>query len=169
MEFQQKHLSKQEEKLVVSLLTLRFELTHQEFVHLRSQIETSSVPQWEGARCKPMSFTEQGVAMLSSVLRSKRAVHVNIEIRRAFVRLRQMLSANKELERKLADNILTAKRADPNATATASEAEIDARVAHLYELTEEEYSLILSALKLSNPFRVAALNFYRDIGKGVFK
>jgi hypothetical protein len=61
-----------------------------------------------------MSFTEQGVAMLSIVLRSKRTVHVNIEIMRAFVRLRQMLSANKELERKLADNTLTAKRADPN-------------------------------------------------------
>jgi hypothetical protein len=63
---------------------------------------TSSLPQWGGARYKPISFTEQGVAMLSSVLRSKRAVHVNIEIMRAFVRLRQMLSANKELERKLA-------------------------------------------------------------------
>ena len=80
-----------------------FELTHQEFVNLRSQIVTSSLPQWGGARYKPMSFTEQGVAMLSSVLRSKRAVHVNIEIMRAFVRLRQMLSANKELERKLAE------------------------------------------------------------------
>ena len=79
-----------------------FELTHQEFVNLRSQIVTSSLPQWGGARYKPMSFTEQGVAMLSSVLRSKRAVRVNIEIMRAFVRLRQMLSANKDLERKLA-------------------------------------------------------------------
>jgi type I restriction-modification system DNA methylase subunit len=70
---------------------------------------------------------------------------------------------------KLADNILTAKRADPNATATASEAEIDARVAHLYELTEEEYSLILNETKPPDPFRVAALNFYRDIAKGVLK
>ena len=65
-------------------------------------------------RYKPMAFTKQGVAMftplnaqpvelgLSSVLRSKRAVQVNIEIMRAFVRLRQMLSAHKDLERKLA-------------------------------------------------------------------
>ncbi|UCG81540.1 MAG: ORF6N domain-containing protein [Desulfobacterales bacterium] len=50
----------------------------------------------------PRAFTEQGVAMLSSVLRSKRAVQVNIEIMRAFVRLRQMLAAHKDLARKLA-------------------------------------------------------------------
>jgi len=49
-----------------------------------------------------MAFTEQGVAMLSSVLRSKRAVQVNIEIMRAFVRLRQMLDAHKDLRHKLA-------------------------------------------------------------------
>ena len=79
-----------------------FELTHLESANLRSQFVTSSSPQWGGARYKPMAFTEQGVAMLSSVLRSKRAVQVNIEIMRAFVRLRQMLSAHKDLERKLA-------------------------------------------------------------------
>ena len=49
------------------------------------------------------------------------------------------------------------------------EEEIEACVAHLYELTEEEYSLILSELKLPDPFRVAALNFYRDIAKGAIK
>jgi len=49
----------------------------------------------------PRAFTEQGVAMLSSVLNSERAIDVNIEIMRAFVRLRQMLSAHKDLERKL--------------------------------------------------------------------
>ena len=49
----------------------------------------------------PYVFTEQGVAMLSSVLNSDRAVHVNIEIMRAFVRLRQMLASNAELNRKL--------------------------------------------------------------------
>ncbi len=91
------------------------EPTHQEFIHLRPQIVTSSVPQRGEVRYKPMYFTEQGVAIFSSVLRSKQAVHLNIEIMRAFARLRQMLSANKEFERKLADNILTAKRADPNA------------------------------------------------------
>lgn len=51
----------------------------------------------------PYAFTEQGVAMLSSVLNSDRAVHVNIEIMRAFVKLRQMLASNAELSRKLAN------------------------------------------------------------------
>jgi len=76
-----------------------FQLTEKEFADLKSQIVTSS---WGGSRrAKPYAFTEQGVAMLSSVLNSKRAVHVNIEIMRAFVRLRQMLSAHKDLERRL--------------------------------------------------------------------
>lgn len=48
-------------------------------------------------------------------------------------------------------------------------AEIDASVAYIYELTEEEYSLILRELKLPDPFQVAALNFYRDIARGVLK
>ena len=77
-----------------------FQLTAEEFDDLKSQIVISS---WGGARrARPYAFTEHGVAMLSSVLRSKRAVQVNIEIMRAFVRLRQMLSAHKDLERKLA-------------------------------------------------------------------
>src|SRR5438445_691235 len=64
------------------------------------QIVTSS---WGGLRrAAPYAFTEQGVAMLSSVLRSKRAVLVNVEIMRAFVRLRQMLAAHADLARKLA-------------------------------------------------------------------
>ena len=67
--------------------------------NLRSQIATSS---WGGRRYLPYVFTEQGVAMLSSVLRSKRAIHVNVEIMRAFVRLRRMLASNEELARKLA-------------------------------------------------------------------
>jgi len=78
-----------------------FILTYQEVVNLRSQIVTSSSRQWGGRRYKPMVFTEQGVAMLSSVLRSKRAVQVNIEIMRAFVRLRGLLLAHKDLARKL--------------------------------------------------------------------
>jgi len=76
-----------------------FQLTEQEFNNLRSQIVTSS---WGGRRYPPYAFTEQGVAMLSSVLRSKRAVMVNVEIMRAFVRLRQMLASNADLARKLA-------------------------------------------------------------------
>jgi DNA-binding PadR family transcriptional regulator len=63
-----------------------FQLSNDEFANLKSQIVTSS---WgDSRRAKPYAFTEQGVAMLSSVLRSKRAVQVNIEIMRAFVRLR---------------------------------------------------------------------------------
>ena len=54
-----------------------------------------------GSLVRPYAFTEQGVAMLSSVLRSKRAITVNIEIMRAFVKLRQMLASNAELSRRL--------------------------------------------------------------------
>jgi hypothetical protein len=76
------------------------ELTRQiDASNLRSQFATSS---WGGRRYLPYAFTEQGVAMLSSVLRSKRAVAVNIEIMRAFVRLRRMLASNEDLARKLA-------------------------------------------------------------------
>jgi hypothetical protein len=77
-----------------------FQLTNQEFINLKSQIVTSS---WGGIRrANPYAFTEQGVAMLSSVLRSKQAVHVNVAIMRAFVKLREILSINKELAHKLA-------------------------------------------------------------------
>src|SRR5690348_5124846 len=75
-------------------------LTQEEHANLKSQFVISS---WGGARrATPYAFTEQGVAMLSSVLRSKRAVLVNVEIMRAFVRLRQMLAAHADLARKLA-------------------------------------------------------------------
>jgi hypothetical protein len=80
-----------------------FELTKGEFADLRSQIVTSSSPQWGGPRYRPMAFTEQGIAMLSSVLRSKRAVQVNIAIIRVFVRLREMIATHKELARKLSE------------------------------------------------------------------
>jgi hypothetical protein len=69
---------------------------------LRSQIVTSNVGRG-GRRHLPFAFTEQGVAMLSSVLRSARAVKVNIEIMRTFVRLRQLLAANADLERRLGE------------------------------------------------------------------
>jgi hypothetical protein len=75
-----------------------FRLTKEEFENLKFQFGTSS---WGGTRKMPRAFTEQGVAMLSGVLRSKRAVLVNIEIMRAFVRLRRMLAAHKDLARKL--------------------------------------------------------------------
>ena len=79
-----------------------FELTKEELENWRSQFVTSKGDKM-GLRYPPMAFTEQGVAMLSSVLRSKRAAQVNIEIMRAFVRLRQMLGAHKDLRRKLAE------------------------------------------------------------------
>jgi hypothetical protein len=78
-----------------------FQLTADEAERLRSQSVTSNEPGRGGRRYAPYAFTEQGVAMLSSVLRSQQAVHVNIEIMRAFVRLRQMLQTNVELSRKL--------------------------------------------------------------------
>jgi len=77
-----------------------FQLTKQEFEHLKSQIAISS-SKWGGRRHAPYAFTEQGVAMLSSVLRSKRAIQVNIAIMRAFVQLREMIASNKGLARRL--------------------------------------------------------------------
>ena len=75
-----------------------FQLTDQEFRDLRSPFVTSS---WGGRRYAPYVFTGQGVAMLSSVLNSPRAIAVNIEIMRAFVRLREMIASNKELAGRL--------------------------------------------------------------------
>lgn len=75
-----------------------FQLTQQEFGNLRSQSVMSS---WGGRRFLPLAFTEQGVSMLSSVLRSPRAVQVNIEVMRTFVRLREMLQSNADLKEKL--------------------------------------------------------------------
>ena len=84
-----------------------FQLTLEEAQSLRSQFEISNVPLRPtvsgrgGSRYLPYAFTEQGVAMLSSVLNSKRAIQVNIAIMRAFVKLRQILSTHKELAHKL--------------------------------------------------------------------
>ena len=76
-----------------------FQLTDEEFADLRRQTGTSR--QWGGRRYPPYAFTEQGVAMLSSVLRSPRAIAVNVEIMRAFVRLRRLLATHADLARKL--------------------------------------------------------------------
>jgi hypothetical protein len=77
-----------------------FRLTPEEFEVLRSQSVTSNAGRG-GRRYPPYAFTEQGVAMLSSVLRSPRAVQVNLEIMRAFVRLRRVLAVNAELAQRL--------------------------------------------------------------------
>lgn len=77
-----------------------FQLTKDEFADMRSHIVTSKDGRG-GRRYMPYVFTEEGVAMLSSVLRSQRAIHANIAIMRAFVRLREITSAHKELAMKL--------------------------------------------------------------------
>jgi hypothetical protein len=76
-----------------------FQLSVEKFDDLRSQTVISSP--WGGRRYPPYAFTEQGVAMLSSVLSSRRAVQINIEIMRAFVRLRRILASHADLARKL--------------------------------------------------------------------
>jgi hypothetical protein len=78
-----------------------FELTNDEAESLRSQFVILKRGRGRHRKYPPKAFTEEGVAMLSSVLRSQRAVRVNIEIMRAFVQLRRMLGANEELTRKL--------------------------------------------------------------------
>jgi hypothetical protein len=75
-----------------------FHLSRDEWRHLKSQNVISS---WGGARTPPYAFTEHGVAMLSSVLKSTRAVQANIEIMRTFVRLRRILAENSDLSRRL--------------------------------------------------------------------
>jgi len=79
------------------------ELTQEEVDLLRCQTGTSKPTGRGGRRYLPLVFTEQGVAMLSSVLRSKRAIYVNIEIMRAFVRVRQLMEENHDLAKKLSD------------------------------------------------------------------
>lgn len=78
-----------------------FQLSAKELEQWRSQFVMSNPTAKMGVRRRPYAFTEQGVAMLSGVLHSERAVEVNIEIMRAFVRLRQILASHAELARKL--------------------------------------------------------------------
>jgi len=79
-----------------------FELSKKELEDWRCQFGTSNSVKM-GLRHLPMAFTEQGVAMLSSVLHSKRAIQVNIQIMRAFTQLRQMLATHEDLKRKIED------------------------------------------------------------------
>jgi phage regulator Rha-like protein len=78
-----------------------FQLDAEEAEVLRSQSATLKLGRGQHRKYRPYAFTEQGVAMLSSVLNSDRAIEVNIAIMRAFVRLREMLASNKDLARKL--------------------------------------------------------------------
>jgi hypothetical protein len=79
-----------------------YQLTAQEFTALRRQFGASNIGRG-GRRTHPWVFTEQGIAMLSSVLHSERAVDVNIQIMRAFVRLRQLIASHADLARRLDD------------------------------------------------------------------
>jgi predicted DNA-binding transcriptional regulator YafY len=79
-----------------------FQLTPQELANLKSQVGISS-SSFGGRRTRPYAFTEQGVAMLSSVLNSDRAVQVNIAIMRTFIKLRRALETDRELARKFAE------------------------------------------------------------------
>lgn len=109
-----------------------FQLTAPEWAALRSQIVTSKTPGRGGRRYPPYAFTEQGVAMLSTVLGSERAIAVNIEIMRAFVRMREMLASNQEL----------AKRID----------QLEARIGKKLATHDEAIAAILSAIRqLMNP------------------
>lgn len=80
-----------------------FPLHQQEVANLRCHFGTSSSTAWGGSRYASIAFTEQGVAMLSGVLKSKRAIQVNVAIMRAFVKLREALLANVQLASKLAE------------------------------------------------------------------
>lgn len=82
-----------------------FQLLQSEFKNLRSQIVTSS---WGGIRYMPLAFTEQGIAMLSGILNSKRAININIHIMRTFVKLRELTAIHKDIFKNL--NRLTIKQ-----------------------------------------------------------
>lgn len=84
-------------------LDFMFQLTSEEFSVLRSQTVTSKEPTRGGRRTAPYAFTEQGVAMLSSVLNSPRAIDVNIEIMRTFVRVRQLALVHSDLAERLTE------------------------------------------------------------------
>ena len=110
-----------------------FELTKKEFENLRCQIDTSSFPfdkaGWGGTRYMPMAFTEQGVAMLSSILNSKTAIEVNIRIIRVFTRLREYALTHKEILVQLAK---------PEKEVKGNTRDIEAIFAVLKELIEKQ-------------------------------
>jgi hypothetical protein len=105
-----------------------FQLSQEEFENLKSQFATSS---WGGRRKLPYAFTEQGVAMLSGVLHSDRAIKVNIQIMRVFTRMRKLLEAHKEILKKL-DNL------------EIREIEQDEKIKIIFERTIKNTCFILS-------------------------
>jgi len=109
-----------------------FVLNKIEFENLRSQIVTSS---WGGSRHLPMVFTEQGVAMLSGIIRSPKAIQVNIQIMRVFVKMRKLISSYSELVEKV-------EAIESNA------AEQNQHIIRIYEIIKE---LIVPSYKNRNP------------------
>ena len=108
-----------------------YQLTKEEAQNLRSQFVTSSLQSgksgWGGRRYLPFVFTEQGVAMLSSVLNSERAVQVNIAIMRAFVQMRKFLQSNDELAKRLK--------------------ELEKKTAKKFATQQEQIKLVFEAIK----------------------
>ncbi len=82
-------------------LDFMFQLTTDEVLSVRSRSQSVTLKRGQNIKYRPHAFTEHGILMLSSILKSERAIQVNIEIMRAFVKLRQMLAANVELSRRL--------------------------------------------------------------------
>lgn len=105
-----------------------FQLTENELIILKSQIVTSRLSAagsgWGGRRKLPLAFTEQGVAMLSSVLKSQQAIAINIQIMRVFVKMRRLISEYKELLEKIE-------------SLEATQLNQDARIQEIYNLIKE--------------------------------
>lgn len=117
-----------------------FELTKKEFENLRCQVGTSSMPagqpSWGGTRYMPMAFTEQGVAMVSSILNSKTATEVNIRIIRVFTKLREFALTHKEILLHLAK--LKKEISDNNRNTDKNTKDIENVFAVLKELIEKD-------------------------------
>jgi hypothetical protein len=101
-----------------------FQLTLEEWADLRSQNSTSSGKGWGGRRIPPFMFTQQGVAMLSSVLNSPQAIQINISIMRVFVKMRQWASNYVDLVQKIE-------------SLQAAQGEHHQHIAHIYKIIEE--------------------------------
>ncbi len=124
-----------------------FQLSADEWQNLRSQIVISSLGHG-GRRFLPYAFTEQGVAMLSSVLRSDRAVAVNVEIMRAFVRMRALIASNEELSQRLD--------------------ELELRIGSRLDAHDEAIAAILSAIReLMAVPPTRAIGFTADLDRAI--
>jgi hypothetical protein len=127
-----------------------FQLSSQELADWRSQIATSNPGARMGIRRPPYAFTEHGVAMLSAVLNSGRAIQMSILIVRAFVKLREMLAANKDLARKI-ERIETAQKQHTHTQ--------EQQTRTLQQHTSILVSVVQDIQKLKNPPITRAIGF----------